>query len=264
MNALEEALRLYQDTNIPVDEICRIRKMAKSTFYRKKPQNIVRGHANKGRIYTFNFDKFKEESREKYYWLGFLGADGTIVNNTLSIELNSIDKNHLIKFNNWCENTAKITERVNNMGSKCSKTTLNSIELVNYLKKYGLTQNKSKSFEMVGIPDIYSLDFIRGYIDGDGTVAMKGSQIYLSVVSGNRKMIEQIEEILQTGNKISDCGTYFKIACLGNNKAKEILDRIYENSTEETRLDRKYETYMALASCGSDSQDKLCELLKTP
>ena len=117
---------------------------------------------------------------------------------------------------------------------------------------------------MVDIPDAYSLDFIRGYIDGDGTVAMKGSQIYLSIVSGNRKMIEQIEELLQTGNKISDYGTYFKIACLGNNKAKKILNRIYENSTEKTRLDRKYETYMALASCGSDSQDKLCELLETP
>jgi hypothetical protein len=77
-------------------------------------------------------------------------------------------------------------------------------------------------------------------------------------------MIEQIEELLQTGNKISGCGTYFKIACLGNNKAKEILDRVYKNSTEGTRLDRKYETYMALASCGSNSQDKLCELLETP
>lgn len=245
---MEEALRLYQETNIPVDVICKTRKMDKSTFYRNKPKDIVRGHANKGRIYTFNFDKFKEESREKYYWLGFLGADGAVVNNTLSIELNSRDKNHLYKFNQWCESTAKVTDRVNNRGSKCSKTNLNSVELVNYLKRYGLIQNKSKSFEMVGIPDIYSLDFIRGYIDGDGTIAMRGSQIYLSVVSGNRKMIEQIEEILQTGNKISDYGTYFKITCLGNNKAKKILDRVYKNSTESTRLDRKYETYMALAS----------------
>lgn len=264
MNALEEALRLYQETNMPVDEICKTRKISKSTFYRKKPQNIVRGHANKGRIYTFNFEKFKEESREKYYWLGFLGADGAIVNNTLSIELNSIDKNHLCKFNQWCESTAKITDRVNNMGSKCSKTNLNSVELVDYLKKYGLVQNKGNSFEMVSIPDLYSIDFIRGYIDGDGTVAMKGNQIYLSIVSGNKKIIEQIEEILQTGNKISDYETYFRIACLGNDKAKKILDRIYRNSTENTRLGRKYETYMALASCGSDSQDKLCELLETP
>lgn len=261
---MEEALRLYQETNMSVDEICKMRNIAKSTFYRKKPQNIVRGHTNKGRIYTFNIDKFKEESREKYYWLGFLGADGAIVNNTLSIELNSIDKKQLYKFNAWCESTARITDRVNNMNSKCSKTNLNSVELINYLKKYGLIQNKSSSFEMINIPNIYSLDFVRGYIDGDGTVAMKGNQIYFSIVSGNRKIIEQIEDLIQTGNKISDYHTYFKITCLGNNKAKVILDRIYQNSTENTRLDRKYETYMALASYGSDSKDKLCELLETP
>lgn len=52
--------------------------------------------------------------------------------------------------------------------------------------------------------------------------------------------------------------------CKTRKMAKSTLDRVYKNSTEGTRLDRKYEIYMALASCRSDSQDKLCELLEIP
>ena len=39
-------------------------------------------------------EKIKIESHEKYYWLGFIGADGAVVKNTLSIELKETDKAH--------------------------------------------------------------------------------------------------------------------------------------------------------------------------
>lgn len=249
---MEEAIKLYQETLLSVEKICKKCNISKSRFYREKPKSIVRGHENQNRLYSFDLSVFKENSREKFYWLGFIGADGAIVNNTLSIELKSVDKAHLEKFNKWCKNTNPIKKRVNNSNCSCVKASINSKELVEYLKNYSIIQNKSSVFEMKGIPSQYVYDFIRGYMDGDGSVGIKDGQIYISFVSGSRTLLEQIENIIKTNNKINDYKTYYKITCLGNKKARAILDKVYENSTENTRLDRKYSTYSGIGPLLSD------------
>ena len=83
-------------------------------FYRNLDYKEEFRAKKKARKYTFNLNKFKEDSADKYYWLGFLGADGAIVNNSLTIELKATDKEHLEKFNLFAENTNPIKERINN------------------------------------------------------------------------------------------------------------------------------------------------------
>ena len=49
-----------------------------------------------------NFEKLLEETNEKYYWLGFLLADGSFgKKKELKIGLSNKDKEHLIKLQNF-------------------------------------------------------------------------------------------------------------------------------------------------------------------
>lgn len=42
-------------------------------------------------IYNYNFDILEKESPEKYYFLGFLAADGSLTNSRIIFELNEKD-----------------------------------------------------------------------------------------------------------------------------------------------------------------------------
>ena len=130
MDALEKAIFDYHNTDKTVVSILKEYNISKSKFYRHLDYKEPTREKKRARIYNFNFNKFKEDSRDKYYWLGFLGADGAVVDNTVAIELKSIDKEHLQKFNNFFENTHDIKTRINNSGVECVKTQINSYELV--------------------------------------------------------------------------------------------------------------------------------------
>lgn len=88
------------------------------------------------------------------------------------------------------------------------------------------------------------MDFIRGLIDGDGSIRINNhQQISLSFCSGNKQCVEQFKEILDIDNKITQDKNIYHIQVTGNKKAKNILDKIYLNSDDTNRLDRKYSIY---------------------
>ena len=99
MNALEKAIYDYHNTNKTIVLILQETGISKSMFYRNLDYKEEFRAKKKARKYTFNFDKFKQDTADKFYWLGFLGADGFVNINTLSIELKENDLEHLEKFN---------------------------------------------------------------------------------------------------------------------------------------------------------------------
>lgn len=249
MNALDKAIYDYHNTNKTVTTILKETGISKSTFYRYLDYKEEKREKKRARKYTFNFDKFKQDSVDKYYWLGFLGADGAIVDNTLTIELKSIDKEHLKKFNTFFENTNPIIERINNLNISCVRTQINSYELKDYLNQYNIYQNKSKTYTIPEdkIPEEYKMDFIRGLIDGDGCIRINNhQQISLKFCSGNQECVEQFKKIVKLDNKITQDKYTYHIQVTGNKKAKTILDKIYKNSNDNNRLERKYSIYKTL------------------
>lgn len=249
MNALEKAIYDYHNTNKTIALILQETGISKSMFYRNLDYKEEFRVKKKARKYTFNFDKFKQDTADKFYWLGFLGADGCVVGNTLSIELKENDIEHLEKFNAFCENTKPITKRINNLNVACVKTQINSYELIDYLKQYNIYQNKSKTYviPIEQIPQEFLMDFIRGLIDGDGCIRINNhQQISLEFCSGNLKCVEQFKDIVGLDNKITQDKMTFHVQVTGNKKAKAILDKIYQNSNDSNRLNRKYSIYKTL------------------
>lgn len=236
----------YLNSWEPVASICkRYGTISASTFYNNY-HGPRRGERNKGRKYTLDLKNIQEDSHGKYYWLGFIAADGSVNEKSLNIELKDIDENHLIKFNEFMGSNRPIKNRINNMGCHCSKLSIGSLDLVDYLAQYNIVPNKSLIFNIPidKIPEQYRFDFVRGMIDGDGNIQIQSDkQISLTFCSGNEKCVSQMRDMLGITNKISFSSGAYHFQVKGNHAAKIVLDKLYATSTEQTRLERKYNIY---------------------
>lgn len=217
-----------------------------------------------------NIRIFKDiNAEESAYWLGFIYADGYIIKNIensergtsyeLGIELNSIDVEHLEKFNRVFNNYYKISFRERSMNTldilnknepsnRYNKTCLIRIyskDIVNDLIKNDIVQNKTNSciFPKVHDKQLF-LHFLRGYIDGDGSYIIDNkNRIRITIEGNNKECFNYIKNKLLTDFNIS-CSFYkdrecWKLQISRKQEVLKLLDLLYRNAN--IYLDRKYE-----------------------
>lgn len=211
------------------------------------------------------------DTEEKAYWLGFLMADGYITvtdrNAELGIELNIKDKRHLFKFQKFLKTNAMVQER-NRFFEKvannyCNKT-LSSCFIRIYNKKIvedlinlGFQQNKrNKGLKFCQIPDNLKRHFIRGFFDGDGSIAKihNRANYICNITSKDEKFLKEIRKILY----IEGINSYLTNWTNGyNNKIYQLnvaakkdvekyLNFIYQDS--KIYLERKHSLYLIATS----------------
>ena len=205
------------------------------------------------RKYNVDFDYFKNWSVEMAYLLGFICADGHIASsrNSLLIQLHKKDKYIL-------ENFMKFMKFEGKLYDYSSKTTctlhISSKEITQDLMNFGLTRHKSQELKWIEqTPDQYVSHFVRGYFDGDGHVGLaqahnpNNKKLIIKLVSTlpfiERLKIEFQKHYGSECGSIVDNNTYYELVYTGSNHTKSFLDWIYKDSTEETRLKRKYDIY---------------------
>ena len=130
--------------------------------------------------YSFNENYFETiDSEEKAYWLGFLYADGCIVNDNTNkqykvvLTLNENDKEHVELFRKCLNSNNPIRRVCSKLGDKeyfSSQFYIYSKKMVNDLYNNGCIQNKSLVLKPPTITDNLVGHFIRGYFDGDGSI----------------------------------------------------------------------------------------------
>ena len=115
------------------------------------------------------------------YAVGLLVTDGCL----------SSDRRHVIFTSQDIEsmnNLRKILGTTNSIGKTFNKRSeayriqIGSIELYKWLIDIGLTPHKSLTIGPVKIPDKYFTDFLRGHLDGDGSITT-----YLDKFNANKK-----------------------------------------------------------------------------
>lgn len=125
------------------------------------------------RKYKLNENCFSTLSPEMYYWLGFITADGNLLEHQralyLSIYLSNKDANHMIKFRRFCGSSHPFYF---NKRKKTFCFRFHSKRIFNDIVNYGIVPRKSnvKHSFISKIPDQYKHCFIAGLFDGDGTV----------------------------------------------------------------------------------------------
>ena len=197
------------------------------------------------------------DSEEKAYWLGFLYADGSVLYNAfrncyyIKIELKSTDVKHLKKFKDFLQDTREDVIRISThtVNGKefeaCSYRICNkhmAITLINLgctiRKSLTLTFPDSSVFKK---PNLV-FDFIRGYVDGDGSLTHAIKSPRISILGTNEFLTEVIKYFPQF-NKVYKARNHFEVSTSGI-KAKIIANKLYGHAT--IYLDRKYEKFKAL------------------
>ena len=224
--------------------------VSKCTFYRwAKERGInLKGLDYRPRRYSLIEDCFKQETAEKYYWLGFISADGNVSKDgyCLTIDLKSIDEGHLQHFLDFCGSNSPLFYYTNNQNVKVARVSICSKIIVKDLEKYNIVPNKSLIYNIPEeiIPSQFLSHFLRGLFDGDGTCSItKKAQPVFRFCSRNQTCCEQFSRLMGVNKKPTLSGNTWHFTVEGINKAVPLFDYLYQNSAENIRLQRKYEKY---------------------
>lgn len=235
-------------------EISRILGLDYSTVHaklRKLGLNLYNYH-NELKFDNTVFDLI--DSEEKAYWLGFLYADGNVglKNNTVELSLKGEDRNHLEKFRNFlkCRREVKISQsKIRDKTYARCRYSVTDSHFKERLVELGCVPKKSLILQF---PDasIFKeknliLDFIRGYVDGDGCLGFtKSGRLQLEII-GTKEFLQGVLNFLSLPStphhkdKRTKNNTYF--ICVTCNKADYVAKLLYGKAT--VYLERKYNRF---------------------
>jgi hypothetical protein len=208
--------------------------------------------------YKHNWDFFEKDSEELYYFLGFVAADGYISNNEIEIGLSETDLAILEKFRDLIVPDKPIYYKARTRSYTLKISCRSKIK--KFKEFFDMTSNKKH--DEIGFPEIpkkYLKDFIRGYVDGDGTMGTtkgyKGEKVYIGPrlrILGNPGFLKDLNEATKTAyshntNAISKKGKEnVYIVTYNFSTARGILNWLYTDSN--IHLERKYATFLELSN----------------
>ncbi|MDO8577255.1 MAG: LAGLIDADG family homing endonuclease [Candidatus Wildermuthbacteria bacterium] len=148
------------------------------------------------------------------YVLGLLATDGCLSKDGRHIIMRSSDIQLLDTFKKCLNISSKITETFNNGFAKKPSYRIqpSMVQFYRWLLRIGLFPAKTYTIGAIAVPDEYFRDFLRGHLDGDGSImgytdsynAYKNpkyvyTRIWLKFISASAKHIKWLQSrILQT------------------------------------------------------------------
>jgi DNA-binding transcriptional regulator WhiA len=146
----------------------------------------------------------------KAYFLGFIAADGCLLNNgtgsiSLNITLSEVDRDLLNKLKEeiGCEH------RIYDIRGKHShdktkekyhcRFALSNKDLISDIKSYGITEKKSTTMPDIvkNIPEHLQESFILGYFDGDGSISYNiASNQHVLSFRGTKDFLQGIADVI--------------------------------------------------------------------
>lgn len=176
-----------------------------------KEDNVIISGNNKGQPrryeYSCNENFFSNiNTEEKAYVIGFFLADGSYIVNGIKFDQAISNKNILeyIKKVMNAEQEIKIYKGrlVNDpycegrtyISQPMCRLSLNRSKLKEDLIKIGIQENKTYNFDTLNIPEEYWNDFMRGYLDGDGSISQSTGSFYISYTIKNIDLVNFIKQ----------------------------------------------------------------------
>lgn len=246
---INKIYELNKDPFSTITEISRILKCDPQTI-KKCLIKVNKYDENKFDDYLINkFDIIDTE--EKAYWIGFLTADGCVNDKQLLIRLAEVDILHIEKFKKFFGVDYKISKTISNLNGKKFigyEYRISSKKFVSSLYKHNLVPRKSFTTEIPNsIPNELMSHFIRGLIDGDGSLSISNNKLHFSLIS-SVIICEQVQNILIEKCNLNKTKLEIKkfkggilaiIHYCGNKQVARIIKFLYSNAS--IYLNRKHD-----------------------
>jgi hypothetical protein len=191
---------------------------------------------------------FNTWSRNMAYVLGFVVSDGNV---SKDLRCLTITQSHACG--------REILDRLKGIlggnitgpdEDDSNRLLVHSRPICDRLVKMGVPPAKSLIVEMPGVPDEFLADFVRGLLDGDGSVTRAKTRygrcgIRVEISSGSQKFREQIRD--RIGSHTGLIGGFDGISVRWTwNAALALLGWLYEGKEGSIWLPRKFEKYQEL------------------
>lgn len=148
--------------------------------------------------YTINENCFANiDNPDSAYWLGVMYSDGFIsktnqYTNYFGITIHEKDSEWLERFKEFLQYNGEIKHYIAtttySKNTPIAKLIIGNNKIVSDLEKLGVVEHKT--FQLSHLPKInYLDDFIRGYIDGDGSLLKRCARI---TISGTKEFLQSI------------------------------------------------------------------------
>jgi hypothetical protein len=206
------------------------------------------------RKYNLDVNFFsKIDTEEKAYWLGFVTADGAIVNSRLNVKLSSKDRIHLEKLSNSLSTDQPICDILSERKGKLHPSSylcISSKIIIEDLKKYGVVPRKSLREVFYNCSDELQRHYLRGLFDGDGSIGKVKYGWKLSMC-GSKDLIHEFRDHLVnslevTPQKLRNQKNLWYLYVGRKTDVRTVLNYLYQDST--VSLDRKFSLYKQVMS----------------
>lgn len=226
-----------------------LHRRSKTAIWAQGERLGLKQNRNYSRL-SVNENYFKKWSANMAYILGFILADGCIIEGTyqgysdaLKFGVQKRDTDILEKIKKELSSEHKIS-----LCKNANHFCITNQTIVNDLKKLGIIYRKSLHENIPNVPKKYVKDFIRGIIDGDGSIHFDKRKYPTISVCGGEKTITFIQNHFLSKFKL-----YSKISKVKKNEnyqfvfyityransAKTLIDYLYNGS--KLSLKRKFE-----------------------
>lgn len=143
---------------------------------------------------TFFWENLPPE--KLWYLVGLITSDGCLSPDGRHIDITAKNEIFLQELSQKFQFTCKIGKKNNGHGAFASRIQFSSKSFYDFLIKIGLMPNKSKILSSLNVPSEYFSHFVRGVIDGDGSIRHwthpqnGGEQWIVKVVSGSEEFLK--------------------------------------------------------------------------
>lgn len=251
----QEIAKLYL-SGISARKIAKAYETTHATIGRalKRTNTPTRDESERNRKYYINPNTFDIiDTQEKAYWLGFLYADGSTQNKSLSFSLKYSDRLQVVKLKKFLQSDHPIKKRLLGSGGNNKKQYeqahfyATEKYLINRLKDFGIVVGRGK-FTMDEIPKDLYWHWLRGFFDGDGSIGKSKGYPDISFC-GEYDVLYWIRNLIRPyilaycgyeKRKISKHKTanVYYLEYNGINICKPIYEKMYKDAT--IFLERKY------------------------
>jgi len=242
-NHTQRILELYDEGKSAAIVGHEIGLKAHQVYWILKREGIeCRSNKVNSRRYEVNHSFFSEINNEKKaYWLGFLYADSSSGcydgQYVLKVDLSDKDQTHLVRLAKDLSSTypVHLFSQVTSYGkAKVARLAITSHQMVTDLWSHGCHPNKTHDLNPPNIDDEELIrHFIRGFVDGDGSVAISGKTFRLKVV-GTHAMMSWLKQELPRSGSIMKHKSIWALEA-----HRDTIIWLYKDSN--ISLDRKYE-----------------------
>jgi len=209
--------RLYVDERLTTGEVAARLGCGATTVARRlrrfgisaRPRGPSPGHAfERGTATPYRCTHWSPETA---YVVGLIATDGNLSGNGRSVSITSKDLDLLETVRACLGLRTEMSPVKGGYGTTCYRVQWSDRRFYRWLLGIGLTPAKSLTLGPLDIPDEYFADFLRGCIDGDGSIvtyvdryntpkspAYVYTRLFVSIVSASPRFVEWMQTRIQS------------------------------------------------------------------